>query len=50
MGRDSTDGEIFTVIKRGVAPEFFMAPWEGRLADNDIWNIVNYIRSVAVKK
>ena len=25
-------------------------PSEGRLADNDIWNIVNYIRSVAVKK
>ena len=46
----STDGEIFTVIKKGVGPEFFMAPWEGRLSDTDIWNVVNYLRSLAPKK
>lgn len=46
----STDGEIFTVIKTGVPPDFFMAPWEGRLSDTDIWNVVNYLRSLAPKK
>ena len=46
----STDGEIFTTIKKGVAPQFFMAPWDGRIPDNDLWSIVNYLRSIAVKK
>jgi mono/diheme cytochrome c family protein len=46
----SSDGEIFTVTKRGIPPEFFMAPWDGRIQDTDIWNVVNYIRSLAPKK
>jgi mono/diheme cytochrome c family protein len=41
-----TDGEIFTVIKRGVPPTM-MAGWEGRLSDAEIWSIVHYIRAVA---
>jgi mono/diheme cytochrome c family protein len=46
----SSDGEIFNTIKKGVGPQFFMAPWDGRIPDADIWNIVNYLRSVAKKK
>jgi mono/diheme cytochrome c family protein len=46
----STDGEIFTVIKKGVGPQFFMSPWDGRIADNEIWSIVNYLRSLEKKK
>ena len=45
----STDGEIFDVIKNGVAPEFNMVAVEGQLKDEDIWNVVNYLRSIAKK-
>ena len=42
----SSDGEIFTVVKKGIAPDFFMAPWEGRISD-EIWNMVNYVKSLS---
>ena len=45
----STDGEIFSVIKNGVPPELNMEPWGDRISDTDIWNIVNYLRSLAKK-
>ena len=46
--RGSTDGEIYTVIKKGIPPTM-MAGWEGRIPDADIWNIVNYLRALAAK-
>ena len=46
----STDGEIFDVIKNGVPPELAMEPWGDRIKDPDIWNVVNYLRSLAKKK
>ena len=46
----SSDGEIFTVIKKGVGPQFFMAPWDGRMTDTEIWSVINYIRSLSQKK
>src|SRR6185503_7087710 len=42
----SSDGEIFTAIKKGVPPTM-MAGWEGRISDTDIWSIVNYLRALA---
>jgi len=45
----STDGEIFTVTKRGVPPTM-MAGWDGRLTDPEIWSIVNYLRALAANK
>ena len=45
----STDGEIFYVTKNGVPPELNMEPWGDRIKDPDIWNVVNYIRSLAKK-
>lgn len=42
----STDGEIFDSIKNGVPPDFNMVPWKDRLKDEEIWNVVNYIRSL----
>ena len=42
----ATDGEIYTIIKRGIAPTM-MAGWEGRISDSEIWSIVNYIRALA---
>ena len=46
----STDGEIFANIKNGVAPDFNMIPWKDQLKDPDIWNVVNYLRSIAKSK
>jgi mono/diheme cytochrome c family protein len=45
----SSDGEIFAVIKRGLPPSM-MAGFDGRVPDDDIWNIVNYVRSLGAKK
>ena len=45
----ATDGEIFTVIKRGLPPTM-MAGYDGRIPDGDIWNIVNYLRTLAGKQ
>jgi mono/diheme cytochrome c family protein len=45
----STDGEVFSSIKNGIAPEFNMTPFKDRLKDDDIWNVVNYLRSIAKK-
>jgi len=46
----STDGEIFTNIKDGIGPDFNMVPWKDQLKDDDMWNVVNYVRSIATKK
>jgi mono/diheme cytochrome c family protein len=46
----STDGEIFDNIKNGVPPDFNMVPFKDQLKDDEIWNLVNYIRSIAKKK
>ena len=46
----STDGEIFNNIKNGVAPDFNMVPFKDQLKDEEIWNLVNYLRSIAKKK
>jgi mono/diheme cytochrome c family protein len=46
----STDGEIFTNIKDGVGPKFDMKPMGAKIMDPDIWNIVNYLRSIGPKK
>ncbi len=45
----SSDGEIYVVIKKGIPPTM-MAGWDGRIPDNDIWSIVNYLRTLAPKK
>jgi mono/diheme cytochrome c family protein len=46
----STDGEIFTNIKDGVGPKFDMKPMKNKMSDTDIWNVVNYLRSIGPKK
>jgi mono/diheme cytochrome c family protein len=46
----SSDGEIFFVIKNGVPPELSMEPWGDRIDDTNIWNVVNYLRSLAKTK
>ena len=47
--RGSSDGEIFAVIRDGAGPKFDMKGYKGKLTDTDIWNVVNYLRSVGTK-
>lgn len=46
----SSDGEIFDSIKNGVGPDFNMVPFKDTLKDDEIWNVVNYVRSIAKKE
>ena len=41
----ASDGEIFTVIKEGVTAD--MQGYGNQLRDEDIWNVVNYIKSLS---
>jgi len=45
----STDGEIFNSIKNGIGPDFNMGAFTDQLKDEDIWKVVNYVRSLAKK-
>ena len=47
--RGSSDGEIFAVIRDGAGPKFDMKGYKGKMADTDIWNVVNYLRSIGPK-
>jgi mono/diheme cytochrome c family protein len=40
----STDGEIFTAIHDGTSAD--MEPYGERISASDIWNLVNFIRSI----
>ncbi len=48
--RGATDGEIFLVIQAGAGPDMKMKGYKGRMSDTDIWNTVNYLRSLGPKK
>jgi mono/diheme cytochrome c family protein len=41
--QNQTDGEIFFRTKTGRGE---MPKYEGKLSDNDIWNLVNYMRTL----
>jgi mono/diheme cytochrome c family protein len=41
----STDGELFVIIRNGIGPNFEMKP-NKVLKDDDIWHIINFIRSL----
>ena len=40
-----SDGEIFAVIKEGVSAD--MQGYANRLSDEEIWHVVNYLRSLS---
>ena len=44
--RGSSEGEIFWVIQNGAPPKYDMKGLKGKVADADIWNIVNFVRSL----
>ena len=41
-----SDGEIFVAIRDGIGPDFAMDAFGGRLAEPDIWHLVNYLKSL----
>ena len=45
----SSDGEIFSVMERGI-PSTMMPPFAGPLSDTDMWNIINYLRTLTAAK
>src|SRR5216117_3320490 len=48
--RGDTDGEIYMVIANGAGPKFDMKGNKSKMSDTDMWNIVNYLRSVGPAK
>jgi mono/diheme cytochrome c family protein len=44
-----SDGEIFAVIMNGPAPKSVMKGMKGALSDEDVWHVINYIRSLGPK-
>ena len=50
LAHGSSDGEIFTNIKEGIGPDMKMKSFKAKLSDTEIWNVVNYIRSLQAKK
>jgi len=45
--KDRTDGELFYIIQKGKGE---MPPEGDRAKSEDLWNLVNYVRSFATKK
>jgi mono/diheme cytochrome c family protein len=49
--RGGTDGEIFLVLQNGAGPDFKMKGFKPpRVSETDLWNVVNYMRSIGPKK
>ena len=42
-----SDGEIFLVIRDGVTAD--MQPYESRLTEEDVWHLVNYLKTLAAR-
>jgi mono/diheme cytochrome c family protein len=47
--RGSTDGEIFLVISNGAGPKFDMKGYKSKMTETEIWNVVNFLRSLQAK-
>lgn len=45
----TADGDVFDVIQNGVQPRLAMPAWDGLMSATDIWNLVNYLRTLRSK-
>jgi len=45
----STDAEIYAAIRDGIGPKFDMKGFRSKLTDQEMWNVVNYLRSIGPK-
>jgi mono/diheme cytochrome c family protein len=46
----ATDGEIFHIAQNGVGGTSVMKGFKGKIPDQDLWNVINYLRSLGPKK
>ncbi len=46
----STDGEMFVAIRDGIGPRFEMKGQKGKISDQEMWHLVNYVRSLSAEK
>lgn len=44
--RGATDGEIMAVMELGAGPKFEMKGFKGKMPEADMWNVVNFMRSI----
>jgi mono/diheme cytochrome c family protein len=44
--RGGSDGEIFAVLRDGAGPKFIMRGYKARMTEQELWSIVNYVRSL----
>ena len=45
----STDADMFATIRDGIGPKFDMKGLNSKLTPQEMWNVVNYIRSLGPK-
>jgi mono/diheme cytochrome c family protein len=45
----STDDEIYAVIANGAGPNSKMVGFKKKMPDQDLWNVINYLRSLGPK-
>jgi mono/diheme cytochrome c family protein len=45
----STDGDIYAVIANGAGPDSKMVGFKRKMPEQDLWNIINYLRSIGPK-
>jgi len=45
----STDGEIHATIANGAGPNSKMVGFKQKMPEQDLWNIINYLRSIGPK-
>jgi mono/diheme cytochrome c family protein len=49
LGSSRDDGSRGIGVADGIGPKYDMDSWEGKISDADIWNVVNYLRSIGPK-
>ena len=45
----STDGEIFALMQNGAGTDSKMVAFKGKMPDQDMWHIINFLRSLGPK-
>ena len=45
----SSDAEIFAVVKDGVGPKFDMKGFNSKMTPQEMWSVINYLRSIGPK-
>jgi hypothetical protein len=45
----STDADIFGVVANGTGADSKMIAFKGKMPDQDIWHVVNFLRSLGPK-